>query len=405
MRIIRLISIVSLFIITIVNINCSIQDPISTQLLDNSLTADTLIISGITSFTYQIAPKIGGYDRLYIGSNNNYSFPMSLFKFANSGWETFSDSSIVIDSAFFQIYSNDSLIQDDFELKLYYSEDSIFNENESDMNYLNSIDLNNWQYLDLNTNVSSIIDTSDTSSSFQQSVIKWELDSTFMKILTDTSNSNIYRTFAVALGPNSTSEFLELLSREFSAGSLDPKIEIYYNNINSLDTLTRIYYVAEDISVLINEDINEISNDIIMLNRGSGLRSLINIPADSLLLLSNKAVIRYANLKLYGENDSLNSYNIVMDPVKENYDTSSYIFDNDPFIDLGTYYTNSNVINGELNISLKSYLQYLLIEDSLTSDYNKIGIKLTSSLNNSLFDTVKFNLDNSNNRLEILYVQ
>ena len=142
-----------------------------------------------------------------------------------------------------------------------------------------------------------------------------------------------------------------------------------------------------------------------MLNRGSGLRSLINIPADSLLLLSNKAVIRYANLKLYGENDSLNSYNIVMDPVKENYDTSSYIFDNDPFIDLGTYYTNSNVINGELNISLKSYLQYLLIDDSLTSDYNKIGIKLTSSLNNSLFDTVKFNLDNSNNRLEILYVQ
>ncbi len=169
MRIIRLISIVSLFIITIVNINCSIQDPISTQLLDNSLTADTLIISGITSFTYQIAPKIGGYDRLYIGSNNNYSFPMSLFKFANSGWETFSDSSIIIDSAFFQIYSHDSLIQDNFELKLYYSEDSIFNENESDMNYLNSIDLSNWQYLDLNTNVSSIIDTSDTSSSFQQS--------------------------------------------------------------------------------------------------------------------------------------------------------------------------------------------------------------------------------------------
>ena len=74
-------------------------------------------------------------------------------------------------------------------------------------------------------------------------------------------------------------------------------------------------------------------------------------------------------------------------------------------LDLGTYYTNSNVINGELNISLKAYLQYLLIDDSLTSDYNKIGIKLTSSLNNSLFDTVKFNLDNSNNRLEILYVQ
>ena len=405
MKIIRLISFISLCTVPLININCSIQDPISSQLLDDNLTADTLRIGGITSYTYQIAPKIGSHDRLYIGSNNDYSFPMSLFKFSNVGWQTFSDSSIVIDSAFFQIYSNDSLIESNFELKLYFSQDSIFDEEESDMNYLSSIDLNNWQILDLQVNISSIIDSSDTSSSFKQSVVKWELDSTFMKILTDTSNSNIYRTFAVSLSPNSASNFLELLSRESSAGSLDPKIEIYYNNINSLDTLTRIYYVAEDISVLINETINEISNDIIMLNRGSGLRSLINIPADSLLLLSNKAVIRYANLKLYGENDSLNSYNVVMDPIKENYDTSSYIFDNDPFIDFGTYYTNSNVINGELNISLKSYLQYLLINDSLSSDHNKIGIKLTSSLNNSLFDTIKFNLNNSNNRLEILYVQ
>ena len=405
MKIIRLISVVSLCTIIIININCSIQDPISTKLLDNSLSADTLRISGITSYTYQIVPKIGRHDRLYVGLNKNYIFPMSLFKFSNAGWETFSDSSIVIDSAFFQIYSNDSLIENNFELELYYSEDSIFDENESDMNYLSSIDLNNWQYLDLSSNVSSIIDTSDTSNSFQQSVIKWGLDSTFMKVLTDTSNSKIYRTFAVTLGSNSGSDFLEFLSREFSPGSLDPKIEIYYNNINSLDTLTRIYYVAEDISVITSQNIDEMSNDIIMLNRGSGLRSLVSIPVDSLLLLSNKAVIRYANLKLYGENDSLNSYNIVMDPIKENYDTSSYIFDNDPFINLDSYYTNSNVINGELNISLKSYLQYLLISDSLSSDHNEVDIKLTSSLTNSLFDTIKFNLNNTNSYLEILYVQ
>ena len=153
MRIIRLISVACLFFIAIVNINCSIQDPISSQLLDNSLTADTLIISGISSFTYQISPKIGSHDRLYIGSNNNYNFPMSLFKFSNSGWETFSDSSIIIDRAFFLIYSKDSLKEKNLELKLYYSEDSIFNENESDMNYLSSIDLSNWQYLNFNINM------------------------------------------------------------------------------------------------------------------------------------------------------------------------------------------------------------------------------------------------------------
>tara|TARA_B100000287_G_scaffold316684_1_gene300295 strand:- start:338 stop:622 length:285 start_codon:yes stop_codon:yes gene_type:complete len=94
-----------------------------------------------------------------------------------------------------------------------------------------------------------------------------------------------------------------------------------------------------------------------------------------------------------------------MDPIKENHDTSSYLFDNDPFINLDSYYTNSNVINGELNISLKSYLQYLLISDSISSDHNEVDIKLTSSLTNSLFDTIKFNLNNTNSYLEILYVQ
>ena len=47
----------------------------------------------------------------------------------------------------------------------------------------------------------------------------------------------------------------------------------------------------------------------------------------------------------------------------------------------------------------------LLISDSLSSDHNEVDIKLTSSLTNSLFDTIKFDLNNSNNHLEILYVQ
>ena len=74
MKIIRLISVVSLCAIVIININCSIQDPISTKLLDTSLSVDTLKINGITSYTYQIAPKIGRHDRLYVGLNKNYIF-------------------------------------------------------------------------------------------------------------------------------------------------------------------------------------------------------------------------------------------------------------------------------------------------------------------------------------------
>ena len=50
-------------------------------------------------------------------------------------------------------------------------------------------------------------------------------------------------------------------------------------------------------------------------------------------------------------------------------------------------------------ISLKSYFQSVLMVDSLSN----VGMKLYSSLNNSLFDSVKFDLDNNNNRVEILY--
>ena len=52
----------------------------------------------------------------------------------------------------------------------------------------------------------------------------------------------------------------------------------------------------------------------------------------------------------------------------------------------------------ELKISLKSYFQSVLMVDSLSN----VGMKLYSNLNNSLFDSVKFDLDN-NNRVEILY--
>ena len=51
-------------------------------------------------------------------------------------------------------------------------------------------------------------------------------------------------------------------------------------------------------------------------------------------------------------------------------------------------------------ISLKSYFQSILMVDSLKN----VGMKLYSSVTNSVFDSIKFDLDNENNRVEILYV-
>ena len=74
-------------------------------------------------------------------------------------------------------------------------------------------------------------------------------------------------------------------------------------------------------------------------------------------------------------------------------------FDSDPYENLGAHFSNSSTSQGKLEISLKSYFQSVLMVDTLKN----VGIKFYSSINNSLFDTVKFDLNNDLNRVEILY--
>ena len=360
------------------------------------------MLKNISGFTYQISPDISAFKKLYIGNSQNFSFPSALLKFPSNGWDTFLDSLVTIDSIFLKVYADDSLINNDLGLHLYFIPDSIFSESNSHIANFYDLDFSNWN--DLGTpNINVRSDTSDTISFFQETILSWDLTQQ-ISFLTDTT---IYhRTFSLSFPDEWDSSFIELFSREFSAGVLDPKIEIYYRSVNStnteetlIDTLTRIVYVSEDISTIHNSILDEIDDNTIMLNRGRGYRSIISIPFDSLSLPSF-SIIRYANLFLYQKEDSLESYSIRMEPL-----TGSVIneqplnFDSDPYENLGAHFSNSSTSQGKLEISLKSYFQSVLMVDTLKN----VGIKFYSSINNSLFDTVKFDLNNDLNRVEILY--
>ena len=399
----RLICALGLSSILFLNISCS-EEPIQTDLSNINQSLDTLSLNNISGFTYQISPEIGLYQSLYVGEKNNFLFPFSLFKFSSNGWETFKDSSVVIDSIFFKVYSGDSLINVDIGLTLNFSTDSIFSEVESYMNQLKDIDLSQWTNLGI-PNVSIATDTSDTISHFQESILSWDL-SVLLDSLTDTTDVDLHRTFSISFSENVDSSFIDIYSREYSSGSMDPKIEVYYRSImNSsdgdslVDTLTRIIYVAEDLSVIDNPDSYHLSNNTIMISRGRGYRSIINIPFDS-LSLPPLSVIRYANLTLYQENDSLESFSIRMEPIKQDIDSTALFFDSDPYENLGSNYSSSDTFEGKVQISLKSYFQSLLMTDSLKN----VGMKFSSSINNSLFDSVRFDLGNEKNRVDILYV-
>ena len=392
----RSISIIGLSSILFFVLNCS-EVPIQTDLSNNSQSLDTLSLADISGFTYQISPEISSYQKLYVGNNNNFSFPISLLKFPSTGWDTFLDSSVTIDSIFLKVYSGDSLINSDINLMLHFSPDSIFSELNSYVNQFTDIDPSQWIDLLVIPNISIISDTSDTISHFQESILAWNLTG-LINTLTDTTISD--RTFSLSFSENMDSTFIELYSREYSSGDLDPKIEVYYRSEQEsvIDTLTRIIYVAEDISTIDNPQLSESSANSIILSRGRGYRSIINIPFDS-LSLPPFSVIRYANLFLYQKGDSLESFSIRMEPLYQNIDSLALNFDSDPYENLGAHYSNSATAEGKLQISLKSYFQSILMVDSLKN----VGMKFSSSINNSLFDSVEFDLSNDKNRVEILY--
>ena len=218
----RSISIIGLSSILFFVLNCS-EEPIQTDLSNNNQLIDTLSLADISGFTYQISPEISSYQKLYVGNNNNFSFPRSLLKFPSTGWDTFLDSSVTIDSIFLKVYSGDSLINSDLNLVLHFSPDSIFSELNSYVNQFTDIDLSQWIDLLVIPNISIISDTSDTISHFQESILAWDLTG-LINTLTDTTISD--RTFSLSFSGNMDSSFIELYSREYSSGSLDPKVEI-----------------------------------------------------------------------------------------------------------------------------------------------------------------------------------
>ena len=386
-----------LFILT----NCS-EEPIQTDLSNIGKSIDTLIINDISGYSYQISPEISNYNKLYIGSQDEFSFSRSLFNFSSDGWNIFFDSTVTVDSMFFKVFSGDSLISSDIDLNLHFSNDSIFDENESLVTDLSEIDLTQWNHLGLPL-VSIISDTSDTISHFQETVLEWDISSSAESLI---DTSNLHRTFSLSLGPQQTYSFVELFSREYSSGSLDPKIEVYYRRIigsdpdsSIIDSLTRIVYVAEDISVIETVEIDATDDNSIFLSRARGSRAILEIPFDS-LSLPQYSVIRSANLTLYGSNDSLESFFVRMDPLKIIPDTVSSVFNADPFDNLNMHFSSASIVEGKLELSLKSYLQSILMTDSLKNT----GFKFSSSTSNDLFESIIFDLDNIDNMLEIFYV-
>ena len=60
--------------------------------IDNNI--DTLLITDIAGYDYQISPDISNYNKLFVGSKEEFTFLSSLFNFPSNSWDTFFDSTL-----------------------------------------------------------------------------------------------------------------------------------------------------------------------------------------------------------------------------------------------------------------------------------------------------------------------
>ena len=400
-----------LIVISVFNWKCA-EEPIVADLSHLSQTADTLTLHSITGFTYQVPPEIGSIKRLYVGTKGELSFPFTFLTIHSygsdgTGWDSLLDTAITIDSVFFKVYSNDSLLSSDIGVHLYFLPDSFFSELESNyIDYPPSFFFSDWFDLD-RPSTSQVIDTTDTAQIYAETVLSWEI-SEVLPTLMDTTDSNLVRTFGIGFPENLDSAFLEIYSREYSSGSQDPKIEVYYrqemyvaSESSPIDTLMKTFYTVGDLSIVNPGEGYDVSPGEIAVSQGKGFRSIVNIPFDS-LTLPEFSLIRSAKLILKQGSDTTNAFGIAMQPLNEGLDTTETIFDNDPYQELGAYSSSSTIVDGKFEISLKSFLQSILMVDTLKN----VGIKLSSGLSSDLFETARFNLlsDTDPARVEILYV-
>ena len=378
---------------------CS-DDTLYSDLGHGSLGIDTLSISNIDIRNYNIAPNIGANERLYLGSKNGIEVPLSLIQISNSPFWNFKyDSTKIIDSLRFSLFSSDSLINLEAAPNLFFKSDSQFDENTS--SYLEFSEFSIAEWFDLGQPELRI--NSDTSSSFMYTELVWNVD-TLLTALTDTLDSNLVRTFAIHLGNGDG--LMEFYSEEATTGEKDPKITMFFRQTGTvedsltIDTLSAPIYSAGDLSILKPSEISLDSNSITLSN-GMGKRSFLNIQLED-NFLPDGSVIRSADLILNYDTTLTNSaYNVIIDPIDIDtlFEEGTYTYVQDPYEAIGfPYRVTKDAENGLCVLSIKEVLQNIAL-----GNVANLGFKLIANEKNDPFESIRFE-KNQDIRLQILYV-
>ncbi|MBL7013400.1 MAG: hypothetical protein ISR83_03175 [Candidatus Marinimicrobia bacterium] len=380
------------------------ENTVEADLNHIGLNLDTLTVYSIDGTSYQTPPEIGTLKYLYYGSDSIYTIDYNLFTIkdrATNGqyWSTFLDSNIQVDSLSLFITANDSTQTTNFISGVGFSHEFSFEEYTDNYNTLDT-SLNEWVQL----GVPSINVLSDTSDLYEQT--NYTLDvSQLLSTLTDTTDSNIVRTFKM-VSSTTLDTIYRSYSRNYSTGSFGPRIIIYYrlttttDDTTTIDTSESTFLTEGDLSVMTGNQ-----GDILLtypewlVSSGSGYKSIISFDFDS-LDLPIYSLIRSANLYCYASNSITAGYNINAYAINIDTTIVGQWFAEDPYTGNASFISSASYTNNMFKFSMKNFLQNITLGN--VANY---GIILKSNDSNDPFITVE--IDNSNQiddfRLEILY--
>lgn len=346
------------------------------------LKIDTLY--NFTGHTYRTPPVMGEYAKLYLGAEQGYEAPQSLFKisrltgtYLGTSLESLLDTTISIDSVHFILTAVGDSLSTDLPFGLFYfpnSGDSLFSENKT--TYLDGIlDVTASEKVPVSTTQMTIAEA-DSGVTVHPELIFSMTDSIF-RTFADTAGSTPNRTLMVEAAPG-----LPHMETFFSSESgLDPRLTIFYRkavNDTTEDTLRVSFYPIMDLSVMIPAEVVADDSVYWSMGRAKGLNSIVSFDISG-IEFPRTTIIKSAKLHLFEPNQADTSFTILAYPLADSVANMEFDYtDSDPFKIITAYPMIGQLSNGQVTLEIREFLQQLTLNRR-----NNYGIKLLSSTGNN----------------------
>ena len=214
--------------------------------------------------------------------------------------------------------------------------------------------------------------------------------------------------------PEGNDELHSFYSREYDyTNELTPKLEVYFRMFTypdsadtsqnvSIDTLSRTFYVTQDLSIMIPPAVTDQDTSFITIGRGKGLRSLIKMHFLDTLQLPKQTSFDKAELTFHIVPDSnISSFSIWAAALTDTVSLTGFeTYDKDEFSVDGSMYTSGSVLNNKVVFNIKNFLQNQYFEN-----IENLGLKLYANINNNLQTDVHFYSSDHDSLYPKLFIQ